>query len=119
MNESVSSASSYKAWLADYIEYQASWREEKAEQYPDDERNTQSARCLQRLAENLRNLPDHNFDLLTISAVEMGIPGEVEPDEEGMDDRTATVQEAVRTYGFHHEEDGDAEAFLKRLGRLF
>ncbi|MGH6913462.1 MAG: hypothetical protein ACREH3_07110 [Geminicoccales bacterium] len=48
---------------------------------PDDDRNAQSARCLTRLAENLKNLPDHHFQLLVVAALDIGIPGEIEPPE--------------------------------------
>jgi hypothetical protein len=37
--------------LADYLRQQADWRDSKAEEYPDDTRNEQSARALRSLAE--------------------------------------------------------------------
>jgi hypothetical protein len=37
--------------LSDYFRHQAAWRREKAEEYPEDERNAQSARALESLAD--------------------------------------------------------------------
>ena len=37
--------------LSEYFRAQSRWREEKAEQYPDDKRNQQSARALESLAD--------------------------------------------------------------------
>lgn len=42
--------------LADQAEYSGDWRREKAEQYPDDERNVEAADKLYALAKGLRSL---------------------------------------------------------------
>jgi hypothetical protein len=44
-------------WLVNELESTAQWRQEKAEQYPDDERNAEASKILHQLAEELRSLP--------------------------------------------------------------
>ncbi|MGI8411454.1 MAG: hypothetical protein ACR2QA_02970 [Solirubrobacteraceae bacterium] len=46
--------------IAEGIESQASWRDQKAEEYPDDFRNARAADGLKQLAEYVRRLPDND-----------------------------------------------------------
>lgn len=45
-----------RSLLLDRITGQAEWRDQKAEQYPDDERNAQAAESLRQLAQHLGNV---------------------------------------------------------------
>jgi len=45
----------------------ATWREDKAEEYPDDERNWQTARALRRAASEIAALPDDDPRLLRLA----------------------------------------------------
>jgi hypothetical protein len=49
--------------LSDYFRAQAEWRERKAEEYPEDERNAQSAAALRSLAEFVEPREDGRYDL--------------------------------------------------------
>jgi hypothetical protein len=55
--EDLSEVSYNRSLLLDRITGQAEWRDEKAKQYPDDERNAQSAESLRQLAQHLSNIP--------------------------------------------------------------
>lgn len=44
--------------LVDYFVSESVWRESKAIQYPDDRRNTRSAKALRAVADYIANLPD-------------------------------------------------------------
>jgi hypothetical protein len=47
-----------KELIARYLDGQAAWREAKADEYPEDERNARSALALSQLAQHVRCLPD-------------------------------------------------------------
>lgn len=53
----------FKAMLADYVEQQAWWRAQKAEEYPEDERNARCAKGLTELAVYVRGLPEDDARL--------------------------------------------------------
>lgn len=55
--------------LAEYLTGQARWREMKADEYPDDQRNGRSAEGLYRLAEDVRGLPDNDPLLARLAAL--------------------------------------------------
>jgi hypothetical protein len=42
-------------FLADDLEHTAEWRRQKAEEYPNDDRNIQAAEIMERLAEEIRS----------------------------------------------------------------
>jgi hypothetical protein len=46
--------------LSETLEYQAEWRRQKADEYPDDRRNIDAAELLERLAREVRNLEGRN-----------------------------------------------------------
>lgn len=46
-------------WLADVLRQTATWRQEKAHEYPDDPRNTRSASALYGAASHIQNAQDH------------------------------------------------------------
>jgi hypothetical protein len=48
----------YKELLAEAIENEANWRDMKADEYPDDDRNTKAARSLHGLATYVRSLAE-------------------------------------------------------------
>lgn len=92
--------------LADYVRAQAEWREGKAEQYPEDERNHRSAESLRALAGTLEELRAEDGEL--IGAIEelirrqrWGSPGK-------------GVEQAVSRYGFDREPPA-AREFLEEL----
>jgi len=91
----------------------ASWRWQKADEYPDDERNVNCALSLNRLAQNLSKLTQEGHPLIA----------EIEEldDCTGRSERFIEIyieflqeidREMFAQYGFHGEEDGDPTAFL-------
>src|ERR1700693_6475803 len=84
--------------LIDQVGHQSVWREKKAEEYPDDARNQESADSLRRLEENLRGLPaDHVlwFRLWNVYC------GPNAPDD--FTDLVTIEHEHLRAYGFSEE----------------
>jgi len=73
---------------------QAEWREHKAEEYPDDERNLRAASALRAAAEYVGVLPDDDQRLRVIDATDVDHPG---------GERT---HEVLRRVGFHHTLPG-------------
>jgi hypothetical protein len=53
--------------LAEYLEQQASWRAEKAREFPSDRRNAVSAASLSRLAEEVKHLPSETPALVELA----------------------------------------------------
>jgi hypothetical protein len=64
--------------LSEYFLSQAAWRRQKAEEYPDDERNLQSACALESLAEWLEENPRFadQFEPFMVDGVDVFTPGE-------------------------------------------
>jgi hypothetical protein len=56
----VNTPGAYRECLADSLEGQSKWRAHKAEQFPDDERNTRSSRALAAAAEYVRQLDEQH-----------------------------------------------------------
>lgn len=59
-----------REWLLNDIESTATWRAEKAAEYPDDARNAQAAEGLTKLARWLRMLPEDHLRLVRLAQVE-------------------------------------------------
>lgn len=57
------------ARLLERIDHTAAWRESKAEQYPDDERNWRSARALRQAQSDIAALPDDDPRLLHLARI--------------------------------------------------
>ena len=91
--------------LQDYFRAQVRWRREKAEEYPDDERNAQSAAALESLAEYVNSEADgvivaelkkHQFEGRSLGGAETG--------------------RAVSRYGYGYPVNSMShEAFLEEL----
>ncbi|MBA3366038.1 MAG: hypothetical protein H0U03_09690 [Actinobacteria bacterium] len=58
-----------KEMLAEYVSGQAGWRADKADQYPEDDRNQRSADALWALAEHVERLPDDDPNLQALAAL--------------------------------------------------
>jgi len=95
--------------LSDYFRSQAEWREAKADEYPDDERNAQSASALRSLAEFVQRDEDgwHYVDALEPHLFEQfSLGGE------------QTAREVSR-YGFGYRvTNSQHEEFLEELAAL-
>ena len=112
----------YREQLIYRVEGTAEWRTRKSEEYPDDERNIRSSRCLELLATNLRELPPDHPKLLRLWRLEFGfgdLDPALEPPEEELTDRVLefsdSLSEELRQYGFQFDADGDPENFLSAL----
>jgi len=70
-----------QALLGEYFEEQARWRDRKADEYPDDDRNAQSAAALRDLAAYARALPDDDRTIRRITRA-LRPAGELVPGEE-------------------------------------
>jgi len=57
------------AGLLERIGHTAAWREDKAERYPDDERNWRSARALRQAASDIAALPDSDPRLVHLARI--------------------------------------------------
>jgi hypothetical protein len=93
------------------VESSADWRAEKAEQYPDDNRNMRSSRALAKLAERLRTLPDNDDNVVAYEAI-MGRLADLD------DDLTRVTEHEshyIGRYGFDYPQDGDPASFLSDL----
>ena len=94
--------------LAAAVESTSQWREDKAVEFPDDNRNKAAAKGLARIAEGLRVLPEHHAILEALCHRWSQV-----------DDDTAlrlskAEAEYLQTYGFSHDEESPEE-FLKGL----
>jgi hypothetical protein len=86
---------------------QSEWRAQRAEEFPEDARNQQSADSLRRLAENLQALPpDHAIWFRLWSVYNGPAPSG------GGSEFTEVENEHLRLYGFHEAENGNALVFL-------
>lgn len=61
--------------IAEGIEWQASWRAQKAADYPDDLRNTHAAAGLVKLAEYVRQMPNNDPRIQLLDQVAVKITG--------------------------------------------
>jgi hypothetical protein len=87
---------------SDYFRAQAEWRESKSEEYPDDERNAQSAAALHALAEFVDANPELST-ALSAHQVAFTIGGE-------------EAQRAISRYGFGYQVGpGQHAEFLEEL----
>jgi len=59
----------FQEMLAEYLESQASWREMKAEDYPEDGRNRRCAEGLKEAASTVRSLAPQDERLVTLEGV--------------------------------------------------
>ena len=97
----------FKRQLAETAEFQADWRLRKAEEYPHDARNQQSAASLSKLAQRLAALPDNDANLRRL--------WQILRDEDELLRFVEIEREQLRTYGLHAEEDGDPADYLESL----
>ena len=90
--------------LADYFRGQADWRDLKAAEYPDDERNEQSARALRSLADYIDGGDSEGADALAPFICDMSLGGE-------------EAHRAVSRYGFGYNVTADSQhdEFLREL----
>ena len=114
----------FKQVVVHEIEGTIFFRKERAELYPEDDRNIQCAESLTTLAENLDKLPD---DDLVLRRAEKGYREKWEstscglppydafffPDEEN--DAGGPTKTLFSQYGFHGREEGNAHEFLTAL----
>jgi hypothetical protein len=65
-------------FLADDLEHTAEWRRQKAEEYPNDDRNIQAAEIMERLAEEIRSRSglDNHAAFVRRCAVSLMIDGD-------------------------------------------
>ncbi|MDA8347353.1 MAG: hypothetical protein M0038_00860 [Pseudomonadota bacterium] len=82
--------------LVEKLEFQAEWRDQKAEEYPDDVRNRNSATALRQLAEHLDKIP--RTDQLWIRYARVW-----EQDDVDTFRFVEYEDEELRPYGFHNE----------------
>ena len=91
------------------------FRSQKAQEYPDDDRNERSARALTKLEENLRRVPLDNP--LLMECYKLEITQWDGPDDALWEKFHQELGEGRNhlfgRYGFDGPEDGNAEAFLK------
>ena len=110
----------YQSWLVMDVEGTASWRAEKAVQYPEDTRNIDSSRALSALAVRLKELPPEHPKLRELWRLQFGL---VRPGEVSKDDLAITFGEAqselLKRYGFDAPEEGDPNQFLTELIAAF
>ncbi len=97
--------------LALCFDWQAEWREHKAEEYPDDYRNTNTALALRELAKYVRSLP-HDHQLL----VALDTHVRVDDQETGWMASEEGSRRAGRFWGFEGGQgmpsEDDFETFL-------
>jgi hypothetical protein len=97
--------------IVEAIKSSAEWRDSKAEQYPDDKRNTSSSRSLSNLAKKLGALRPDNQHLVAYA--------EVMTRAIDLDDALSRIIEFqsryIGRYGFDYPQDGDPAAFLDAL----
>ena len=110
----------YQSWLVVDVESTASWRAEKAVEYPEDTRNIDSSRSLSTLAVRLGELPPDHPKLRELWRLQFGLE---KPSERSKDDLAITFgevqSELLKQYGFKAPEEGDPEQFLTELIAAF
>ena len=100
----------FKDYLIEQIGYQADWRDEKASEYPQDDRNKNSARALRALASQLAEVPATHPKLHEAWRFFNGLRKPDDPDDSlrGIE----VEHEVLRQYGFYDHKIGDPEDFL-------
>ena len=63
-----------KSRLSAYLRQEATWRDENADDYPDDPRNSRSAETLRALAAHVDGLPDGDENARAVAVMEYGPP---------------------------------------------
>ena len=106
----------WKSQLLESIEHRADFRDEKTAEYPEDDRNEQSAAALRALHRRLAKLPESSPQLVRLAEVWEGAP----QDGDALSALSGVEGEVLRTYGFgvraeDLEAEGDPESFLDHL----
>lgn len=99
--------------IAQYFDEQSNWRAQKAEEYPEDQRNCRASAGLEELAAYVRALPDDDGCLQELSS--LGI-------REGLFWPYAgeSAEHAISRFRFHNGvEDDDCGRFLSELVCMF
>src|SRR4029453_6852407 len=63
-DERMTTSAQIREAIAEHLEYQSEWRAQKAEEYPEDDRNRIVADALERAAAQVRLLPDSDWNRL-------------------------------------------------------
>lgn len=98
--------------LAGYFRAQAEWRDAKAEQYPEDERNAQSAAALRSLADYVEPIDSREAESPTGERYLSFVPELEAHLFEGMTLGGERTRREVARYGFGHPVTGSHEQFL-------
>ena len=107
----MSTQSIYQESLITAVEGTASWRAEKAVEYPEDTRNAASSRALGELREQLEALPaDHPKFRALENAYDKA-------ENDTLISLSEAESETLKRYGFYGTEEGGVEAFLDMLLR--
>lgn len=93
-------AQSTTSHLAEFLRDQAGWRAEKAEQYPEDDRNKLSSEALESLADWVEQLPDDHAGLVALRAATRRWPSCVDWDLFWSSAPGEESQRLVSRYGF-------------------
>jgi hypothetical protein len=93
------------------VESSAEWRAQKAEQYPDDNRNIRSSQALAKLAEKLKALPDDDENVAAYETVLSRLT------DSNDDPSRVSEHEShyIGRYGFDYPQDGNPAGFLSAL----
>jgi hypothetical protein len=97
--------------IADYIEDQARWRDQKAVEYPEDARNGASAEGLKKLAEYVRGLPDDDQRLATLFVLEAT---DIDGERLAIFTPSTHVSREISRFCFNYQSE-DYGGFLKEL----
>src|SRR5215469_14753456 len=101
--------------VIDRVESSAYWRDQKAEQYPDDNRNVRSSRALEKLAENLRALSADDEHATAYEAVMERLAELADNDADKLYDLSEHESHYIGRYGFDYPQDGNPSDFLSAL----
>ena len=107
----------YQFRLVLSVEGTAHWRAEKAVEHPEDTRNSNSSRSLNRLAARLEGLPPEHPKLRELWGLEFG-PESLDVRDKAIE-LTETRSELLRQYGFAALAEGDPDQFLADLIAAF
>jgi hypothetical protein len=113
MNTQVDEIEFLREQLIILIDTQSEFRTRKAVEFPEDERNAQSAEALIALGQKMECMPaTHTLWVLYTNAVDTLLP-------DGASEFSQIEEETLRGYGFYGREDGDPVKFLERfIGEL-